>query len=507
MESTILACVLSERSRTYLPMKRHLLFTLLLPPCMAFAQGWTQVGLDLDGEAADDQFGNWVSMPDAQTVAVGAYWNNGNGNNSGQVRVYAWSGGAWGQKGVDLDGEGAEDYSGSSVSMPDANTVAIGAFGNADNGSWSGHVRVYAWSGGEWMQKGEDLDGEAAGDYSGWSVSMPDANTVAAGAIWNDGNGNTSGHVRVHAWNGNAWVQKGTDLDGEAADDQSGYCVSMPDANTVAIGAPWNDDNGADAGHVRVFEWSDSAWVQKGEDLDGEAAHDLSGYSVNMPDANTVAIATPQNDGNGIDAGHVRVYEWSGNAWVQKGEDLDGEAAGDGSGRSVSMPDANTVAVGAPLNGGSGAEAGQVRVYAWEGNAWVQQGTDLDGESAGDWSGLSVSMPDVNTVAIGAPTNAGNTPGQVRVYSALTTSTSESDADHWTVHPNPTSGPLTVKVGQAHGELMVSTANALGQEVDRLHLNAVAKEFELSLNGPSGVYTVTVVPREGPTSRLKVIKQ
>ena len=56
----------------------------------------------------------------------------------------------------------------------------------------------------------------------------------------------------------------------------------MPDANTVAVGAYKNDGNGNDAGHVRVFEWNGSAWIQKGLDIDGEAAQDNSGESVSM---------------------------------------------------------------------------------------------------------------------------------------------------------------------------------------------------------------------------------
>ncbi len=189
-------------------------------------------------------------------------------------------------------------------------------------------------------QKGIDIDGEAMGDLSGRSVSMPDANTVAIGAIFNDGNGSNAGHVRIYTWNGSAWLQKGTDLDGEAASDQSGYSVSMPDANTVAIGAILNDENGSNAGHVRIYTWNGSAWTQKGLDIDGETAGDQSGYSVSMPDANTVAIGARANDGNGTSSGHVRVYTWNGTSWTQKGVDIDGEAASDQSGYSVSMPDA-----------------------------------------------------------------------------------------------------------------------------------------------------------------------
>ena len=48
-------------------------------------------------------------------------------------------------------------------------------------------------------QIGSDIDGEAAGDKSGYSVSLSsDGTIVAIGAINNDGNGSNSGHVRVY---------------------------------------------------------------------------------------------------------------------------------------------------------------------------------------------------------------------------------------------------------------------------------------------------------------------
>jgi len=49
-------------------------------------------------------------------------------------------------------------------------------------------------------QLGSDIDGEAAGDYSGFSVSMDSAgDRVAIGAHYNDGTGNIAGHVRVYS--------------------------------------------------------------------------------------------------------------------------------------------------------------------------------------------------------------------------------------------------------------------------------------------------------------------
>ena len=132
------------------------------------------------------------------------------------------------QLGADIDGEAAGDYSGQSVAMSsDGTIIAIGAYTNdGNNGTDSGHVRVYEWNGSEWTQKGGDIDGEAAYDYAGWSVDLSsDGTTVAIGAKYNDGNGDASGHVRVYEWNGSEWVQKGADIAGEAAGDESGGSV------------------------------------------------------------------------------------------------------------------------------------------------------------------------------------------------------------------------------------------------------------------------------------------
>jgi len=282
---------------------------------------WIQQGADIGGEAAHDQSGWSVSLSsDGTTVAIGARYNDGNGTFSGHVRIYAWNSATsvWEQQGADIDGEAEYDYSGYNVSLSsDGTTVAIGAESNDGNGPSSGHVRIYAWDSATsaWEQQGADMDGEAAGDQSGTSVSLSsDGTNVAIGAPYNDANGSNSGHVRIYAWNSvtSAWDQQGADIDGEAANDNSGISVSLSsDGTTVAIGAPYNTDNGIYPGHVRIYAWNSatSAWEQQGADIDGEAANDYSGISVSLSsDGTTVAIGAHGNDGSGSDSGHVRIY-------------------------------------------------------------------------------------------------------------------------------------------------------------------------------------------------------
>jgi len=169
----------------------------------------------------------------------------------------------------------------------------------------------------------------------------------------------------VKIWARFFFTQLGQDIDGEAANNQSGISVSMNSAgDRVAIGADMNAVSGVSVGHVRVYSWNGTSWVKLGQDIDGEAAFDQSGGSVSMNSAgDRVAIGAFANDGGGANSGHVRVYSWNGTSWVKLGQDIDGEAAGDQSGGSVSINSVgNRVAIGAPFNGTTG--AGHVRVYA-----------------------------------------------------------------------------------------------------------------------------------------------
>ena len=330
--------------------------------------------------------------------------------------------------GADIDGEAAGDYSGHSVSYSsDGTIVAIGAYGNDGNGSFSGHVRVYEYSSGNWTQLGDDINGEAASDYSGirGSVSLSsDGTIVAIGAPYNDGNGSNSGHVRVYSWDGTDWNLLGAEIDGEAADDYSGYSVSLSsDGTIVAIGAYENDGTATNAGHVRVYQYSGGTWTQLGADIDGEGSWAKSGYSVSLSsDGTIVAIGAQFDDGGGDASGHVRVYEYSGSTWTKIGADIDGEAAGDQSGSSVSLSsDGTIVAIGAFLNDGGGSNSGSVRVYKNISGTWTQLGADIDGEAADDDSGSSVSLSSDGTTSsywgIVIMMEVEQLSGHVRVYS------------------------------------------------------------------------------------------
>ena len=278
------------------------------------------VGPDLDGEAAGDQSGWSIAMSaDGSVVAIGAPLNDGGGeggtgfSGAGHVRAYA-----------------AVMHASPPALPPPLPPAPLGGYSPPPLTPPPFHVTVARYE-----QLGDDIDGEAVEDYSGYSVALSaDGSVVAVGAPYNDGSGTTAGHVRVHDLVGTQWVQRGDDIDGEATGDRSGCSVALSaDGSVVAIGARDNGGAGDWVGHARVHAWDGTQWGQRGDDLDGEAAWDESGYSVALSaDGSVVAIGARNNDATGTNAGHVRVRAWDGTQWHQVGEDLDGEASGDVSG-------------------------------------------------------------------------------------------------------------------------------------------------------------------------------
>ena len=323
------------------------------------------------------------------------------------------------QLGTDINGEsGKGENFGGSISLDmHGDRVAVGDPKNDGTGTDAGHVKVYEYSSGSWSQLGADIDGEAAGDLFGGSVSMShNGNRVAIGAEENDGRTleegadrvyNNVGHVRVYEYSGGSWSQLGADIDGEAAGDLFGISVSLDsDGDRVAIGAEENDGGGSNAGHARVYEYSGGSWSQLGADIDGESAGDLFGNAVSIDSLGShVAIGAEENDGGGSNAGHARVYEYSSGSWSQLGADIDGESAGDLFGGSVSIDsDGSHVAIGAEENDGAGSNAGYVRVLEYNGTRWREVGYDIDGDGVGDLFGSAVSIDsDGDGVAIGGP--------------------------------------------------------------------------------------------------------
>ena len=394
-------------------MKKIILLIILIIPYLLFSQ--IQLGSTISGDSPYESFGRALSINnDGTRVAIGGSHNDIGGENAGHVRVFEYTNGAWSQLGNDILGEYPGDTSGTSVSISnDGTIVAIGAKGNEDNGNNAGHVRVYKYENNSWNQLGGDIDGETD-DQLGINLSMSNDGTIVGIASPYNSSGIDSGHTRVYQYANGTWNQLGGDIEGETVNDNSGTSISMNGNGTIiAIGADSNDGNGRDSGHTRVYQYNNGAWSQLGSDIDGEARDDNSGISVSISDDGTkVAIGANENDGNGGNSGHTRIYQYISGAWIQLGNDIDGETATNYSGIAVSMNnDGTRVAIGAYLNSGNGSYSGHTRVFKYSEGSWNQLGSDIDGEAAYHYAGIAVSMSDN-----GSKIAIGNNVGSVNVY-------------------------------------------------------------------------------------------
>jgi hypothetical protein len=489
-------------------MKKITFLFLLLP---FFGLGQVQIGQVINGEAANDQSGKAVALSsDGSIIAISSKLNNGNGSDSGHVRVYENQFGNWVQLGQDIDGEVILDQSGDSVALSgDGTILAVGSIQNDGNGSQSGSARIFQYNGTDtWIQLGQDIDGFIANDEFGKAISLSvDGNTVA---ISSTRHSSFRGHVRVYNYNGaNTWLQVGSDID-VAGNDQSGSSIQLSnDASRIIIGATAFNSN---RGVVRVYENQSGNWVQIGQNIEGENSFDQAGFSVSISgNGIVVAVGAPFNDADTNDKGHVRIYEYDVNTWTQIGDDIDGENSTDRFGGSVSLSNDGTILVaGAVLAKNEtniNSSQGHFRVFQNQSGVWMQVGTDIDGDNPGDFFGEAVSISDNGSIVAGSSlrndNTIGNDAGHVRVYdfSAETLGVQNFLINNFSLYPNPTKNQVTIQLDSSIQLEKVIIYNTLGQVV-------VASEETIVNTSKlaSGSYVVEVATNKGKSYKKLIIE-
>jgi hypothetical protein len=388
------------------------------------------------GEAVSNYFGNSVSSAGDvngdgyDDVIVSAHRRNaGLGDNQGSVYIFYGGSSMDNSPDVTMNGVAAGDRFGNSVSSAgDVNNdgyddVVVGAYlRNAGLGANQGSA--YIFYGGSSMDNSPDvtMDGEAAGDYFGQSVSQAgDVNgdgydDVIVGAYYQG----ATDVGRAYIFYGGSSMDNNADVTftGEAASDRFGCSASSAgDVNNdgfsdVIVGA-WGHNAGLGAfqGSAYIFYGGPSMDNVVDVTMNGVAAEDLFGWSVSSAgdinnDGFSDVIVGAYYRNAGLGAGQGSSYIFYGGPSMDNTEDvtIDGEAAGDSFGWSVSSAnDINNdgysdVVIGAPYhNAGLGAQQG--RAYIYFGGSSMDNVADvtMDGEAAGDQLGCSVSsVGDVN---------------------------------------------------------------------------------------------------------------
>jgi len=370
--------------------------------------------------ASSDNFGISVSISGDRCV-IGADSDDDKGSSSGSAYIFEWNGTNWDQQAKLTASDGASsDYLGYSVSISGDRCV-VGAYGDDDNGSYSGSAYIFEWNGTNWSQQAKltASDG-ASSDYFGYSVSIS-GNRCVIGARYDDDKGSGSGSAYIFEWNGTNWSQQAklTASDG-ASGDYFGYSVSISGGRCV-VGADGDDDMGSYSGSAYIFEWNGTNWSQKAKLTASDGADsDYFGYSVSIS-GNCCVVGARYDDDKGSSSGSAYIFEWNGTNWSQQAKltALDG-ASGDYFGNSVSISGDRCV-VGADGDDDKGSSSGSAYLFEWNGTSWIQKTKLTASDGAGsDYYGCSVSISDDRCV-VGAryDDDKGSSSGSAYVYGRL----------------------------------------------------------------------------------------
>lgn len=168
---------------------------------------------------------------------------------------------------------------------------------------------------------------------------------------------------------GRAQVQIGHDILGNNPNHDIGVSLAISkDGQRVVVGSP-----GADRpeGHVKVFELSNGEWAQLGQNFGGRGMSTVGQSVAISADGNRLAYSV---GGTNSLPGQVRIYVWDGQEWVEE-TILEGSDGGndDSFGYALALSeDGNTLVVGTPFRATdeAGANAGGVNVFRLD-ESWV----------------------------------------------------------------------------------------------------------------------------------------
>ena len=307
--------------------------------------------------------GNILVVPKSNSnvqIALSADGNTLAATFSNIAQVWAWNGSLWIGRGTVFTDAHSIDLS------ADGLTVIIAGVCNILAPPCSAPVKIFTWNGTAWVQKGTDIIAQRSLN----SVSINnDGNVIAFGQILGSDSGNT-GQTRVYIWNGVNWIQRGLSLYGNNSSDKFGLDISLnTTGDVIVVGAA---ESTTYKGQVRVFAWDGTNYAQKGPNIDGKFNDDALGISVDISaDGNTVVAGAYYSSSYRplpggmllLREGLTRVYAWDGNSWAPLGDDIYGDAPFDAEGSTVSISaDARSIATGAPAH----SSFGRVRVFELE---------------------------------------------------------------------------------------------------------------------------------------------
>jgi hypothetical protein len=144
-------------------------------------------------------------------------------------------------------------------------------------------------------------------DYFGWSVAL-EGDTLVVGSRFDDDKGTDSGSVYVYVRDGAGWTQQAKLVASDGMPgDQFGWAVTLS-GDTIAVGAVDDDGFSVDQGSAYVFVRNGTIWSQEAKLQVSAVQYAHIGRSVSL-DGDRLAVGA-----SGVDK--VLMYERTGTSWT-----------------------------------------------------------------------------------------------------------------------------------------------------------------------------------------------
>jgi hypothetical protein len=215
------------------------------------------------------------------------------------------------------------------------------------------------------------------------------------------------------------WNILGSEIEGPSSNSKFGNGIAISDdGSRVVIGAPSDGVGFVAEGSVRPYDFG-TTWSPTDAITGGEFNNSIGEAIALSSDGTKLAIGIP----NQTISGEVKVFNWNGTAWVPYGTDIIGPEqlppVPSDFGKYVDISgDGDTVLIGAPFRIVGSSVPGEAYIYILESNIWIPQATieiGVDGARFG--SGVALSA-DGFVAAIGASMHdgGGTERGAVFIY-------------------------------------------------------------------------------------------
>ncbi|HEV7782892.1 MAG TPA: FG-GAP repeat protein [Chitinophagaceae bacterium] len=362
-----------------------------------------------DGSAGDI-FGRSVAISGNFAIIGAPGDQNGFFANQGSAYIFFFDGVNWVQQQKLTASDGAaNDGFGNDVSVS-GNFVVVGA-SKDDNGANvdQGSVYIFFYNGTTWnqVQKIDHLSG-GPGDQFGYSVCMK-GNSVIIGSPYDDiGGNNAQGSADVYGYNGTTWVfqDRLTAADG-AVTDNFGLDVTV-DGIYAFVGAPFDDVTpNADQGSVHQYFFNGTNWVfqLKITNPNSPTAGDRFGTSVSV--SATYCVIGEPFSGISDQMGAAYVYHYIGFGWfyhqrIQPPSFTTGNGAAN-SGMSVAISGDYFIVVAPAMSENIFSYEGKLFIYRNISGLWQLHEDFIDpavGPNEGNLMNVAI---DNNRFAFGAP--------------------------------------------------------------------------------------------------------